>query len=710
MVFGSSLRAQGLSTFSDSVAQFEALRRTAVRQVVDVDALLTRAELGLALLPSVHAARPGSPALRAVRDDVETTIRRVQALVSPLPPRGRLVRARLLLSSTTALTRHASRSEFQSALEGAAAVHDSALMAQVHLELGYAAWRSHEALADRRLEVVPGSAIRSIKIAMQPSVEGEAAPQLSMKAIRDGFETSTQPLPRDVTGEADYQTALRHFQDAWRHDPRSCAAFGGLAMVLVTRDRWFELAQSAAEAEARCPAEHSATLARGLAAYKSGRSDEARAIFEQARAKLSAPERARLDDITRILPPADSARLIGAGRAAARSSFEQMYWLMADPVWSKEGNEAQLEFTARVVYADLRWSLPERGIRGAESPRGDIYVRYGPPEVVATFAPGYTPTAISGSMYSGKTTSVWAYSSGWMFVFSLSPSFGTARIAPDDKYIARRFADAQPVRWDNLAGLNLDTIPVAVYHFRETGDSLTALIAAPASLRGVQAPALLNSQLWIVSSRATVVAHDSTVSPVGSTMQWAARVDSGPTAIRVETTGPDERLVGRSVTLTGRPTGLRPRGTTMSDVVLAYPDAQRSSAPARWSDVQPRVITGPVRPGASVRLLWELYELGNRDGTARIETTVAVQRERGIAGRIVAEVIGGITSAVTRTEADDRLTLQFTSEVAARPVSVGVLDVDLGDTVPGRYRVSVTVRDLVTGAAFMRSHRLIIED
>jgi hypothetical protein len=117
-----------------------------------------------------------------------------------------------------------------------------------------------------------------------------------------------------------------------------------------------------------------------------------------------------------------------------------------------------------------------------------------------------------------------------------------------------------------------------------------------------------------------------------------------------------------------------------------------------------------VRPGASVRLLWELYELGNRDGTARIETTVAVQRERGIAGRIVAEVIGGITSAVTRTEADDRLTLQFTSEVAARPVSVGVLDVDLGDTVPGRYRVSVTVRDLVTGAAFMRSHRLIIED
>jgi hypothetical protein len=57
-----------------------------VRQVVDVDALLTRAELGLALLPSVHAARPGSPALRAVRDDVETTIRRVQALCSRNPP------------------------------------------------------------------------------------------------------------------------------------------------------------------------------------------------------------------------------------------------------------------------------------------------------------------------------------------------------------------------------------------------------------------------------------------------------------------------------------------------------------------------------------------------------------------------------------------------------------------------------------------------
>ena len=43
-------------------------------------------------------------------------------------------------------------------------------------------------------------------------------------------------------------------------------------------------------------------------------------------------------------------------------------------------NEYRLEFLARVVFADFRWTDDDLNLRGADSDRGDIYVRYGPPD------------------------------------------------------------------------------------------------------------------------------------------------------------------------------------------------------------------------------------------------------------------------------------------------------------------------------------------
>jgi GWxTD domain-containing protein len=711
---GAQLRqsASERPTLADSVARLDALRKTPAQRIATLDEAVERAELSFALVPEAYSGRIPTLTPTRLLADARDAVRRAETM-SRDDPRVLLGRAQVLLHSTTAVTRHASRAAFRDALDRATVRHDTTVMVAAHLALGYAHWRSHDALADRRIEVDPGSAIRSIKAAMQPVLGTEGVPpppQKTFEDVRQSFENSTQALPRNVTGDSDYRSAEVHFRDAAALDPGSCLAFRGLAMVLVTRDRWTDLRQSAQRARAACDSSPWADLALGLAAARLGAAEDAFRAFDAALDGLSPSERAWLDDIGRVLPPTDTARLVSA-QPAARQDFERLYWMMADPVWSTSENESRLEFLSRLAYAELRWSLPERGLRGADSDRGRIFVRYGPPEIVAVFAPSTPSSAISGSIYLGETTCVWVYSSGLLFAFSLSPSFGTARGAFDDDFMVRRFADAQPVRWDNVSGPAVDSLPVDVLRFRAGTDSLALLIAAPAQLSAAPPSALLTGQLWMVSQDARIIGHDSLIAPAGGTLQWTAVTAGAPLVIRVEAVGPDAERVARSVRViepvgagTDRPLPLR--GPALSDLVVAHVEARRGATSARWSDQPPRVLTGGVRTGGAIRLMWESYELSARDGTHHIETTIELRRERATVSRIAATVLGALADIVRRSESADQLTLQFTQERTAAAALLTDIDLALGETAPGTYRVTVTVRDLHTDTRWTRTQRL----
>ena len=57
---------------------------------------------------------------------------------------------------------------------------------------------------------------------------------------------------------------------------------------------------------------------------------------------------------------------------------------MADPLWSVIGDEPRTEFLARLVQAELRLSFSDIELLGAETDRGEMLVRWGPPREIIT--------------------------------------------------------------------------------------------------------------------------------------------------------------------------------------------------------------------------------------------------------------------------------------------------------------------------------------
>ena len=132
--------------------------------------------------------------------------------------------------------------------------------------------------------------------------------------------------------------------------------------------------------------------------------------YDSALTFLSPTDRARYTQLSRILRPTDSLKLAQMS-PAERAATERMYWMMADPLMLTPGNEHWLEFLSRVAFAELRWTSDDWGLRGADTDRGVVYVRFGPPSTIMTLG-GNT----------GSVSLLWRYDDGLSFHFALIPS------------------------------------------------------------------------------------------------------------------------------------------------------------------------------------------------------------------------------------------------------------------------------------------------
>ena len=221
---------------------------------------------------------------------------------------------------------------------------------------------------------------------------------------------------------------------------------------------------------------------------------------------LDARERARLDRLDRVLPSSDSTRLL-RGNEAERAAYGRLYWLLADPLWSRPGNESRIEYLARVTFAELRWTVDEMNVRGADTDRGDIYIRYGPPDVVAAFG----PVVSTGMADANGVSTTWVYRSGLAFVFIGMPTFATSHVAGADVAIVKALTQAQPVRWDNLSSPRVDSIATLVTRFRGGKDSVDLYISTDAPVDSIRASkgasGKVRSDIWLLNANATVAYH-----------------------------------------------------------------------------------------------------------------------------------------------------------------------------------------------------------
>jgi GWxTD domain-containing protein len=402
--------------------------------------------------------------------------------------------------------------------------------------------------------------------------------------------------------------------------------------------------------------------------------------------------------------------------ADERLRTERLYWLMSDPLWLTRANEHRLEYLSRIATAELRWSVDELDLRGADTDRGDLFVRYGPPPAVISFPPDAEFTQEM------RIRSLWWYGDGVAFIFRLVPGYGVANLHSDYARYVRALRDTIPVSWANLGVEKaIDTIPLQATRFRGPADSSDVLVIAnvpQASLvRDLDlARASLEIGLNIFTWRAEHVARDSIRVAVdvehaepGLARAWRKRLPPGVYLYRVEALQPDALRGARA---SSRLEIVADDGFGMSDVLIARMIEPRAGTEgSRWSEFRVLPMTGVLRRSEPLALLWETYALSADSGANRYRVSITIQQRetRGALARIGAAIVGGVRAAVGReSRGDGRVTLTYDRDLPATPVALDYLTVDASALEPGGYTVTVEVEDVVSKRRASRSNTLAI--
>jgi len=658
----------------------------------------------------------------------DTSLRLARRL-APDSARYALDLGRYFLYAGLLTLRSKAPSQCSHALKSALRAGDSSLVAEALDELGMVHWRRYEVFADRRL-------LRELPfINLEELVTDERNVR---KLLADQSIAPKPPL-----GTREYADALSSFEDALDWDPGHVRALRHVYMALAEKGNWQALHGRSGQRLASAPDDPLARLAFGLASHRLGDAAKATPAFDSALVLMSEPERARYTDISRILRHGDSIQYKRQSEAA-RSQLSHIFWLTADPLAITPGNEPWLEFRARVTYADLRWTSDDFDLRGADTDRGQIWVRYGPPGVVASFAapenqtencrpsdapfvqpssgdsrtplPANFELACSQSSDTGAPLLLWYYPELKLhFVFRTPPTYGTGTYAGPYAQIAAEARQAAPAGWTNLpvSRYRIDSVQVITSRFQAPGDSTDALVVADMPLGRLAgrrtAAVAVDVALIAYDLRGRTVHRDSTrqlvgPGPVGESgiREWRPRFGPGTTLYRLEALEPDSLRALRAL---GELVSLPWIGFGLSDLLLAAKVRPRANGARRWSDFDIEPSAGTFARGQTVALLWETYWLTSDAGSNRYSVALTLEphdKSRGVRG-LAAKIVDGFKDIVgLSAQGADRVHLSYTREVRAQLIQVDHLSLDLGSLPQGRYRLAIVITDIPSGRSATR--------
>jgi GWxTD domain-containing protein len=120
-------------------------------------------------------------------------------------------------------------------------------------------------------------------------------------------------------------------------------------------------------------------LIRGLCNVRLEAFYDASADFDSAMAFMNQNALTDFEDIRFVVSPAEYNRLRSLSSYRRKAKIARL-WGELDPDPTTSVNERKLEHYARQVYADLTFSIPEKQVRGKNTKRGEMVIRYGIPD------------------------------------------------------------------------------------------------------------------------------------------------------------------------------------------------------------------------------------------------------------------------------------------------------------------------------------------
>ena len=596
--------------------------------------------------------------------------------------------ARFGMNSGNAFLRFRAEAWIEKGLGAAERSGDSLLVSDLANEAGMVKWHRYENIANQALEI-------------------EGAPSFSWEQARDGVAVRRDQLvkpPHSFPGFADYTEAKELFARAMNANPVDARSRHHFYMTLAERDQWPELLRVGNDRIKDAPWDYEAWLARGLACQRLFQSRDAAAAFDSALVLMTPNQVANYKRITRIIPSrsfdsknkiGDSATFAKLG-SAEQSATEEVLWALMDPLAVTPENEFRSEFYARVAFADLRWTAEDLDYRGSNTDRGDVHIRYGPPD---------RQLSIPGESF--FTYVVWRYNSGFNFTFRQAPMFGTAHQNVASVNATKNYF---PVRFDNVPIAKLiDTMTIRVTAFRSTRDSLDIVVASDIPAKkmlgiaeiGGDMPFTLSSR--VIDGRAQsqqvqsrMVKINAATAPEQLPANWKQRVGAGANFVKVEAYQPDTR---RIVHGTFSVTPDRPSGFGMSDILLGRNLSESNALANRWSDVTMQPTMGTYRVGEPIGMLWENYQLTNDGGNVRYKVDIDVRTAEGggIKG-VVARVRNALGATLGQgKENSGIIAVSFPRVAPVKDITVESMLLDLGKAKVGVYRLKVEVTDVVSG-------------
>lgn len=627
---------------------------------------------------------------------------RIAASIDPSRVEYRLSSGLYLASSFGGVNRTAALEQYHEAIKVARKLPDHHRRAAALVTAGRTYWRFYDSLEE--LDYANANAMTSAA-ALGEAARGSYAMSAHCTMGPNGqiFGCVTTGGPEgsnrgsDYRGEYYYLRSEALFREAYSSDPTASETFINLVRLLIARNRWYEASGLARARIQTASADPWGWFVLGLTQFRMGDIHRPQASFDSALARLNPATRSRLDRVERVLRSRDSLALSTRSPAAKRA-WEDLYWRIADPMWSLKGNEPRTEFLARIAYAELRWTMEETGQIGAETERGEAYVRYGPPAKIRS----WVDTMRMSSAWSGK----------YHFYFN-----GFDRLRFEDPGIVRARFEDTPVYWVGLRPLYVDSMATQVVRFRATPDSADVLIAQTAPTdrytNASISPPPPTAYLWITPDGINNIAHDSVATDPLKQSVFSHRVPRGSFLVRTETSSEQSDAAGRATSvLTIADTssgGFALRGSGLSDLMFGRGSADNPHA-GRWSDVDVIPLSGALVRGEELALIWENYDFAADSGTARYAIKIVIERDRSSPGGIMANIVRGIAGAVGVHRDENTLEMSFDRTVAHAPVLVDNLSIDLGETPNGRYRLSVTVTDKGSGRTFHRTGTFAIRE
>ena len=492
----------------------------------------------------------------------------------------------------------------------------------------------------------------------------------------------TQPmLDRTGPGRDAARRASALLDTLLQVDPARAAPF--LIALAAADERWPRLDSVAA----RLPAQ---TLARGLAAWRVGRTADAERAFDAGLATLPEAERARLESVAVLLPP-DSLVAVAADPAGVARRL----WDREDPRRITPERERRLEHLARAVEADALFGRPLGDLfsdaprRGIETDRGRIWLRYGRPTREAGFTPNGDVPAYDRDELAALV--VWEYDGldgGTRFVFddavrngryrTYSPPASayatpTGRASADD-YVTedRRLQRDVP---ELFADTSAARLPFTVARFRTAGGSTEAVAAFPVARGGAAA-------LFRDADR------------VGQTGASTVQISQSAT-LRAETISPAGFARAEAPV-----TPLARSGFGISDLLLT--GGGGPSVTRRGQALLP-LAADTLSRAAPVSVYAEVYGLalpsGRSDAEAEVRLVPADTRS-GV-GRAVGRLFGrraprGVSTAVELSGATETDAVALALDARALP--------------PGRYRLVLRMTDRAAGQSAEAARDVVLAE